>query len=105
MALREFTDPEGTQWLAWDVPPGQNAVVRSGVDRRRTVTPGYAPERRVAPDRRKRITAPGLENGWVCFQSAGDKRRLYPPPTGWDGLAADELIRLCGQAEPVSPRL
>ncbi|MFL5538581.1 MAG: hypothetical protein ACJ8J0_06285 [Longimicrobiaceae bacterium] len=105
MALREFRDSRGTAWMAWDVPPAREyAQVRSGVDRRQTHTAGYHPERRVLRDRRRRLSGPGLERGWVCFQSDAEKRRLAPPPGNWQEAADDALEALLGQAEPIAAR-
>jgi hypothetical protein len=100
MALREFRDSRGTEWTAWDVPPHRvynNA--RGGAERRTRVTPGYSPERRSGGDRRRRIMNPHLQAGWVCFTSGGSKRRLYPPPPGWDAASEAELEAMCERAE------
>ncbi|HEV7587748.1 MAG TPA: hypothetical protein VGO40_06425 [Longimicrobium sp.] len=105
MALREFRDSRGTEWLAWDVAPVRTfAPARSGTDRRRTPTPNYHPERRVIRDRRRRPVGPRLEHGWVCFQSTEEKRRLAPPPPDWDRVPAEALEELLGAAEPIAPR-
>lgn len=99
MALREFTDSRGTAWTAWDVPPHRvYAQPRSGADRRVTVTPGYTPERRAGHDRRRRVMHPQLQGGWVCFTSGREKRRLAPPPPGWDACSDAELEALCARA-------
>ena len=103
MALREFRDSAGTEGTAWDVPPAREIThVRSGVDRRTTPTPNHHPERRVLRDRRRIQIGPGLERGWVCFQSPGEKRRLAPPPPDWDAAAAEALEALLGRAEPIA---
>jgi hypothetical protein len=105
MALREFRDSRGTEWLAWDVPAARDfAPARSGVDRRVTPTPDYRPERRVIRDRRRMRTGAGLERGWVCFQSEAEKRRLAPPPSEWETAADDALEALLGSAEPIARR-
>ena len=105
MALREFTDSRGTEWLAWDVPPARVfSPPRSGAERRVSPTPDYYPERRVIRDRRRTHAGPGLERGWVCFQSPEEKRRLAPPPTDWDRAAEDALEALLSAAEPISRR-
>ncbi len=98
MALREFTDSRGRAWTAWDVPPHRTFDRARGADRRQTVTPGYAPERRTSRDRRRRITNPHLQAGWICFTAGEEKRRLYPPPPGWDAASDAELEALCARA-------
>jgi hypothetical protein len=100
MALREFTDSRGTPWTAWDVPPHRvYTSTRSGVERRTTVVPGYAPERRTLRERRMRVRHPGLVGGWVCFSSSSEKRRLFPPPPEWHAATDEELEALCQRAE------
>lgn len=99
MALREFTDSRGTAWTAWDVPPHRvHTPQRSGVDRRTRGIPGYTPERRLPGDRRMEMRHPELSAGWVCFASAGEKRRLSPPPAEWHDASDEELEALCARA-------
>ncbi|HET7230021.1 MAG TPA: hypothetical protein VFJ16_08475 [Longimicrobium sp.] len=101
MALREFRDSGGNEWLVWDVPPARSyAPARSGQDRRVSPTPGFAPERRMARDRRRRGASAGLERGWVCFQCESEKRRLAPPPADWQTAPDEELEALCRAAAP-----
>ena len=105
MALREFRDSRGTEWLAWDVPPARVfSPPRSGADRRVSPTVDYHPERRVIRDRRRVHTGQGLQNGWVCFQSPEEKRRLAPPPKDWETAADEALEALLGRAEPITRR-
>jgi hypothetical protein len=40
-----------------------------------------------------------LARGWVCFTSGTEKRRLYPPPAGWEDCSDAELEALCAGAE------
>lgn len=100
MALRDFEDGEGRIWRAWDVPgPRIFKPARAVASRRVKVMPGYEPERRVQPDRR---TRPNLDQGWVCFEcTAGEKRRLAPPPPDWSALSDAELRELCRQGTPI----
>ncbi len=101
MALREFTDSNGTAWTAWDIrPPRVYSPVRSPVDRRQRAGSGSTPERRANPDRRRRNSPPELAYGWVCFESEHEKRRLVPPPPGWESCGDRELEELCRQASP-----
>ena len=105
MALREFTDSQGRTWRAWDVPPHRvYSTMRMIEDRRVRVTPGYAPERREAGDRRRRVSSPAQERGWVCFECGAEKRRLVPPPRDWAEAADGELEALCARAAPGTAR-
>lgn len=70
MAHREFYDPQGRRWEVWEV--------RVGGD-----------ERTVKPE---------LAGGWLTFESAVEKRRLAPIPSGWNELPADALGELCERA-------
>ncbi len=111
MALRSFTAPDGTAWLAWKVTPA--TVLYDGPQRRLRDRRGQdviiyrGPERRAAERRRTAPTRPlltgKLDNGWLAFEaeSGEAKRRLCPPPEGWDRLPDDELVRLWHAAEPV----
>lgn len=111
MALRSFTAPDGTAWLAWKVTPA--TVLYDGPQRRLRDRRGQdiiiyrGPERRVNDRRRAAPTRPllsgRLDNGWLAFEaeSGEGKRRLCPPPEGWDQLPDEELIRLWHAAEPV----
>jgi hypothetical protein len=101
MPLREFTDAQGTAWTAWNVPsPRVYEPPRSGFDRRVQATPGNALERSSGQERRRRVVSSELLHGWICFESADEKRRLMPPPDGWGTPADAELAALCLQAAP-----
>lgn len=69
MALREFTDESGRAWCAWDTRP-TSAQVR-----------------------------PEFADGWLTFESEGEKRRLSPVPDGWDTLPIDRLWLLLRTAD------
>lgn len=84
MAERSFTGPDGTPWQAWDVVPGQHAD-----------WPTHA--RRHLPE--------AMGNGWLCFESAGEKRRLHPIPQAWDSRTDGELWSFCSEAQPVPRRV
>ena len=77
MALRTFTDPEGIEWQVWDVHPDD----------------GY----------RSLVSNPDLENGWLVFESAGEKRRLCPIPPEWESCPPERLYLLCRTAPPARP--
>ena len=81
--LRRFTDNEGVRWRVWDVNPHVNAESRP-----------YIPSR---------VAAKALP-GWLCFESAVERRRLSPIPTGWETRSEQELAAFCSTAQVV-PRL
>jgi hypothetical protein len=109
MGLRNFTDSAGSDWRVWDVTPYTTyATERRATDRRVSGDAAYiGPERRAGRERRvrtPRLMTPGLETGWLCFESEREKRRLTPIPSGWEACAPDELEDLVRQAQPVTRR-
>ncbi|MBW3572021.1 MAG: hypothetical protein KY467_13035 [Gemmatimonadetes bacterium] len=80
MATRSLRAPDGTVWEVWDVQPGLQLESRPG----RSV---------LLPDE--------MAAGWLCFDSAGEKRRLYPIPSCWDECADADLLQMCRDARPV----
>lgn len=88
-------------------PPGSVEQERRAADRRQPRSEPYrGPERRVG-DRRRRTPAlmtPGLEAGWLCFETEGAKRRLTPIPAGWEDAGDEQLHELVQRARPVVPR-
>ena len=102
MALREYTGAAGVSWQVWHVVPTT-----------RTVTPAFAHERRrqdgaeFPEDRRRRgfTLTPGMEGGWLCFESAAEKRRLAPVPGDWESCGDDALGRYLASASAVSRRI
>ena len=99
MSYRTFVDPEGKRWEVWRVTP--SAAERRKADRRAAGGgaddfPGYSdrrrtPERRRNPFRRTVEVASEFSGGWLCFESAGDKRRLAPIPDGWNEAGPERL--------------
>ena len=81
--LRGFTDSTGVEWRVWEVFP-----TRAGVN----------PATEVLS---KTSLLPAYSNGWLCFESADQKRRLAPIPPGWEFHEAPSLEQMCQQAEPV----
>lgn len=80
--LREFTDDDGVTWRVWDVNP--------------------AVHERLQPRTRKvNIRVP---EGWLCFESPRERRRLTPVPDQWDALDEHALRQMCSEAEPVRGR-
>jgi len=78
LAIRSFTDDGGTTWRVWRVTPQKPALVS---------------------------TAPGLARGWLCFESAAEKRRLADPPDGWEAQPDSALLELLGRATAVRERV
>jgi hypothetical protein len=98
---RTFHDSSGKRWEVWLVTPA--AAERRKVDRRASTSPGpeafegFADRRRHANDRRKNtfrrnvVVASEFTDGWLCFESEGEKRRLAPVPGDWDQAGPDRL--------------
>jgi hypothetical protein len=80
MALRSFTDSKGQGWRVWDVVPQYEVSRDEGA------------------------LTPGLQGGWLCFETNGVKRRLSPIPGGWEEADAGSLEQLCRDAAPVARR-
>ena len=105
MAHREFRGTDGREWAVWTVQPEY-------VERRRTE--GSAPpavsangavgskpvERRGHKEYRVPI-AGKFSQGWLCFETKGEKRRLAPYPPTWVQLSDEELATLCDTATRV----
>jgi hypothetical protein len=43
---------------------------------------------------------PDFANGWLCFETRGEKRRLAPFPPDWDSMTDAELVTLSELATP-----
>jgi hypothetical protein len=99
VSYRTFLDSRGTRWEVWLITPtaaerrrvdrrasaGGSADYQGTLDRRRT------PERRRAPFHRTATVASEYSNGWLCFESEEEKRRLAPVPPGWEEAGPDRL--------------
>ena len=73
--MRNFVDANGTTWEVFEV-------------------------RRAS--QRPESVRPGLEDGWLTFQSGQEKRRLGHYPPGWEALSDGELSLLCMRGLPVT---
>jgi hypothetical protein len=98
MGYRTFLDSKGKRWEVWLVTPA--AAERRKADRRAATAgaEGFAsserrrtPDRRKAPFRRSVAVASEYSQGWLCFESEGEKRRLAPVPPGWEEAGPDRL--------------
>lgn len=76
MAYAEFTDREGRLWRVWHTRP-QLADVLSKLPLE-------------------------WKDGWLTFESEGDKRRLAPFPNGWEEFSPARLDLLRRMAEPAT---
>jgi len=95
MAHRAYTDSHGRHWEVWSVRPEY-------VERRRTTPNSGTPmppkhERRVQRGFRVPLGKAWAE-GWLVFETRGEKRRLAPVPPNWAQLSDAELDRLREQA-------
>jgi hypothetical protein len=73
MAQREFTDTKGTRWLVWSTTPTPRSVLGSD-----------------------------MQNGWLTFESDGERRRLVPIPRDWELAEPDRMELYCRAAQPVT---
>jgi hypothetical protein len=97
MAHRTFVDSRGVPWQVWDVMPDRTGRRRL---ERRLMTIPVERERRTGRERRV-VVSPGLEAGWLAFDSPGERRRLFPVPEGWDVASDRELEGYMAQAKLV----
>ena len=84
MAVREFTARDGRRWRAWNVAPESIEPLTRSED----------------------YLADCYRDGWVVFESfdGAGKRRLYPPPYGWEHRTDEQLEDLLERAEILQPR-
>ena len=87
--LRGFTDDGGTEWRVWQILPAPLDTQQPAAD---VMT-------------RMSLNGTPFANGWLCFESASEKRRLAPIPLYWANADAEELNRLLRRAKRVEERL
>ena len=75
--MRQIRDDAGVEWMVYEVNPVAGAW--RSID--------SLPE--------------GYRNGWLCFESQTEKRRLTPLPPGWEDLPTEQLSGLLGNAVQV----
>jgi hypothetical protein len=76
MAVRDFLDAGGVTWRVWPVTPDALQP--------RTAAEDYLGE---------------YSEGWLCFESASERRRLSNYPRDWERLADAELCTLLATAK------
>ena len=85
--LRGFTDSTGMEWRVWEVYPSGN------------------PDEGVAEAlSHSSLKNTAFANGWLCFESTSQKRRLAPIPEGWELHDPPVLEELRDQATIVPLR-
>ena len=85
--LRGFTDCTGVEWRVWEVFPSQGGDESAADQLSRTSLKDTA-----------------FANGWLCFESPAEKRRLAPIPSGWQFGDAPYLEQMRDRAVPVVAR-
>lgn len=111
MKYRVFEDYAGRRWEVWQTSPPQSdrrKVERRSVEDRRLTGRAASALRRKQAERRLRKAAripcvPGLEGGWLCFESNGERKRLAPVPEAWETADDMTLAALCNFATKVIP--
>jgi hypothetical protein len=81
MAVRDFVDGSGVSWKVWPVTPD-------------ALQPKTAAEDYLGD----------YSEGWLCFESASERRRLAAYPRTWERLSDEELCTLLAAAELVPKR-
>jgi hypothetical protein len=106
MPYRTFVDSLGADWQVWDIVPHLSERRHPGlIDRRVEIRPIPFADRR-AEDRRLTETRRAFlrgsyAQGWLCFDSDKEKRRLSPIPSDWTTCSDEDLELYVQQAEPV----
>lgn len=85
--LRRFTDTSGTEWRVWQVSPTSVGVHRGAETLERLSLQGTP-----------------FADGWLCFESDVEKRRLAPIPPGWEDAGLGQLLQLRDEAGVVPSR-
>jgi hypothetical protein len=85
--LRVFRDSTGVEWRVWEVFPSKTSPFSSSDEMGRRSLMGSA-----------------FADGWLCFESPTEKRRLAPIPSGWEEVSARQMEELWRQATVVAPR-
>ena len=81
MGLREFKDNDGVTWQVW------------------TVTADVLDKRTAAEDYMR-----DWQDGWLCFEHSGARKRLAQFPPDWETMSDDKLQGLLDQAQAVKQR-
>ncbi len=109
MSYRIFTDAGGLRWEVWLVLPSaaeRRTVERRVLGDRRKEPRPHSPDRRIPQERRlvdkpRYPVADRFREGWLCFETDGEKRRLAPIPPDWATADLEQLLVLCQAAKRV----
>ena len=98
MTHRKLKDGDGKSWDVWEVYPSAVEQRMSGEH------PAVPSENGAKQERREvRLLVPSaLQQGWLAFQSGGERRRLAPIPENWTALDDTALLALLCQADRLS---
>jgi hypothetical protein len=96
MALREFSDGSGKEWMVWEVQP--QWIERRRADQPEIVALVGERRHRESEDIRVPIRHPELVHGWLAFETSTERRRLYDFPPNWTELSDRELRQLLDRA-------
>jgi hypothetical protein len=107
MPYRTFVDSLGTEWQVWDIVPRLTERRNDRPVERRVTDVEVPINRRRDDDRRltetRRAVLRGTyAQGWLCFESNQEKRRLSPIPQDWTTCSDDRLERYGRRGERVS---
>ena len=81
MAVRDFVDEKGMKWRVWP-------VLRSSIHPK-TAAEDYLGD---------------YGEGWLCFESQQERRRLARYPDDWDKMTEGDLCKLLSKAALVPVR-
>ena len=81
MAVRDFVDEKNVKWRVWP-------VLRASIHPR-TAVEDYLGD---------------YGEGWLCFESPNERRRLAHFPDDWDKMPDDDLCKLLSTAAIVPAR-
>ena len=81
MAVRDFVDLKGVTWKVWPVTP-------------HSIQPKTAVEDYLGD----------YGEGWLCFESPNERRRLAHYPPDWDKMQDKDLCKLLSKAAVVPVR-
>ena len=106
MSYRLFDDSRGTEWQVWDVVPRlEERRTASAPDRRVEIKVIPFADRRRLPRRvtqsRRALLSGTYAQGWLCFESRSEKRRLTPIPDDWTTCNEQTLESYMNQARQV----